>query len=461
MTLETGVNDETTFDRAHVFHPSMNIAASDAGETSIRVMTKSKDLILTDRDGKEYIDGFAGLWCVNVGYGRTEIADAVHEQINKMNYVHTYDGSSHRPMIELSTRIAKMAGMGMNHVFFGMSGSDANETNVKIVWYVNNILGRPEKKKIIARQRAYHGSGLMTGSLTGQPGFHVLFDLPLPQVRHVSAAHYWKDGLPGESETDYSQRLADELEQMILSEGPETVAAFIAEPVVGSGGILPPPAGYWEAIQKILKKYDVMLIADEVVTGFGRTGMAFGSQLYGIQPDLMAVAKGISSGYLPLSGVLVHDRIWEILREGTKEHGNFIHGWTYSGHPVCIAAANTTLDIIEREGLIENARTTGAYLQEAMHAAFDGHPNLGEVRGVGLLSAVEFVQDRDPRSYFSPDLKVAARIREEALQSGLIARALGESDSLGLAPPLTVTRSDVDQIVGILSDAAKRTLAQV
>ncbi len=453
--------DEAALDRAHVFHPGTHLADFAEGRTPSHIITGGEGIHVVDGQGRRLIDGFAGLWCVAVGYGRAEIADAVHDQMTRLNYYHTYHGSSNEPAIRLSQRLAEMVSMDMNHVFYGMSGSDANETNVKIVWYYNNVLGRPRKKKIIARQRSYHGSGLMTGGLTGQPGFHKLFDLPFPQVRHTAAPHHWRDALPGESERAYSARLARELEEMILAEGPDTVAAFIAEPVVGSGGILPPPDGYWEAIQPVLARHDVLLIADEVVTGFGRTGAAFGSHLYGIRPDLMTIAKGLTSGYLPLSGVMVGDRVWEVLAEGTRRNGPFVHGWTYSAHPVCAAAANANLDIIEREGLIANAAASGARLQTALAEAIGDHPLVGEIRGVGLLAAVEFVAEREPRRFFDPAVRFGTRVTERIRANGLVVRNMPSCDGIGLAPPLIATRSDVDVIVDIIGRSLDEVAAEL
>lgn len=455
MTLPHGLNDEAVLDRRHFFHPGTHLADFSEGTLASRIITGGKGIHVTDRDGNRMIDGFAGLWCVNVGYGRTEIAEAVRAQMEKLSYYHAYNGNSNDPAIQLSARLAGMIGMEMNHVFFGLSGSDANETNVKIIWYYQRILGRPGKRKLIARDRSYHGSGVMSGSLTGQPGFHGLYGLPLPEVLHVSAPHYWLDGLPGESERDYSRRLARELEDLILAEGSDTVAAFFAEPVIGSGGILPSPEGYWGAVQEVLTRHDVLLVADEVVTGFGRTGAAFGSHLYGIKPDLMALAKGLSSGYLPLSATVVSDRVWQVLEEGTREHGPFIHGWTYSAHPVCAAAALANLDIIEREGLVDNARDVGAYFQRCLHEALDDHPMVGEVRGVGLLAAVDYVEDRAPRRFFDPARRIGARVMETARQNGLIVRSMPKIDGIGFAPPLTLTRADVDEIVGIARDATE------
>ena len=459
LSLPREINDPAVIDRAHMFHPGTHLADFASGELPSQIITGGEGIYVTDRDGHRMIDGFAGLWCVNVGYGRTEIADAVHAQMAKLSYYHAYNGNSNEPAIELAGRIAGMIGLDMNHVFYGLSGSDSNETNAKIVWYYHRILGKPEKRKLIARQRSYHGSGVLSGSLTGQPGFHGLFGLPLPEVIHVSAPHHWLDAHPGETERAYSRRLAQELEATILSEGPETVAAFFAEPVVGSGGILPSPEGYWEEVQQVLRRYDVLLVADEVVTGFGRTGAAFGSHLYGIRPDLMALAKGLSSGYLPLSASVVSDRVWQVLEEGTRQNGPFIHGWTYSAHPVCAAAALANLDIIDREGLIENARDTGAYFQQCLREAFGNHPMVGEVRGVGLLAAVDFVEQRSPRQFFDPARRIGAQVTETARRKGLIVRSMPRIDGIGFAPPLTLTRAEADQIVDIAHSATQEIAA--
>jgi L-2,4-diaminobutyrate transaminase len=345
----------------------------------------------------------------------------------------------------------------MSRIYYGLSGSDANETNIKLVWYYNNILGRPAKKKIISRQRGYHGSGIMTGSLTGLPLFHNAFDLPRPPILHAACPHHWRNAEAGESERDYSRRLAGELEELILAEGPETIAAFIGEPVMGTGGIIPPPEGYWQEIQTVLRKYDVLLIADEVITAFGRTGHYFGSHAYGIEPDLITIAKGLTSGYLPLSGVIVGERVWKVLEQGADASGVIGHGWTYSAHPVCAAAANANLDILEREDLTGNARATGAYFLRRLHETFDDHPLVGEVRGVGLLAALEFVADKKTRAGFDPALKLGPQIAAAALEEGVIARAMPHGDILGFAPPLVIDRDEVDQVVAM----TKRALARV
>jgi L-2,4-diaminobutyrate transaminase len=456
MNRHVPINDLETLDRAHVFHPSTHLAQFARGEAPSRIVTGGEGITIVDRDGRRSIDAFAGLYCVNVGYGRTEIAEAIYEQAKKLAYYHAYAGHSNEPAIKLSERIVAKVGLGMQRIYWGLSGSDANETNIKLVWYFNNVLGRPEKKKIVSRLRGYHGSGVMTGSMTGLPLFHNAFDLPRPPVLHTSCPHHWRNGGPGESERDFSRRMAAELEQLILAEGPETVAAFIGEPVMGTGGIIPPPEGYWEEIQAVLKTYDILLIADEVVTGFGRTGEYFGSHKYGIEPHLITIAKGVSSGYLPLSGVIVGERVWKVLEEGTDQLGAIGHGWTYSAHPVCAAAANANLDIVEREDLTANARETGAYFQRALHEALDDHPMVGEVRGVGLLAAVEFVANKETKTPFDPVLKVGPQVSAAALEEGMIARAMPHGDILGFAPPLIVTRKEVDAIVGMTKRAIDR-----
>ncbi|HXH04233.1 MAG TPA: aspartate aminotransferase family protein [Candidatus Competibacteraceae bacterium] len=442
-------------DRAYVLHPSTHAAQHARGEAPNRIITGGQGVYIVDDEGQRSLDAFAGLYCVNIGYGRNEVADAISEQAHKLAYYHTYVGHSNEQVIRLSERIVRKAGMGMTRVYYGLSGSDANETNIKLVWYYNNVLGRPEKKKIISRWRGYHGSGIMTGSLTGLELFHKLFDLPRAPILHTTCPHYYWNGRPGESEREFAQRCADELEQLILVEGPDTVAAFIGEPVLGTGGIIPPPQGYWEAIQAVLRKYDVLLIADEVVTGFGRTGQYFGCHTYGIQPDLITVAKGMSSGYLPISGVIVGERVWKVLEQGNDTFGPLGHGWTYSAHPVCAAAANANLDIVEREDLTGNARRVGAYLLRRLHETLAEHPMVGEVRGVGLLAALEFVADKQNKQRFDPALKIGPRVSAEALKRGMIARAMPQGDILGFAPPLVLSEAEADEIVRIAREAVE------
>lgn len=451
----------SALDRAYTMHPSTHLAQFARGEAPNRIMVGGQGVYVEDSTGKRSLDGFAGLYCVNIGYGRQEVAEAIAEQAKQLAYYHAYVGHSHEPLIRLSERIVRQAGMGMQRVYYGLSGSDANETNIKLVWYYNNVLGRPQKKKIIARQRGYHGSGLMTGSLTGLPVFHNAFDLPLDRVLHTTCPHYYWNAHDGETEEEFSQRCADDLERLILQEGAETIAAFIAEPVLGTGGIIPPPQGYWAAIQPVLQKYEVLLIADEVVTAFGRTGQYFGSHTYQIQPDLITIAKGLTSAYLPLSGVIVGEKVWKVLEQGTDQLGALGHGWTYSAHPVCVAAAQANLDIVEREDLTGNAREVGAYLQAQLREQFADHPLVGEVRGVGLLAALEFVADKHRKQRFAPTQAIGAKVSAACLQEGLIARAMPHGDILGLAPPLIISRDEVDLIVGIVKTAVDKVYSSL
>jgi L-2,4-diaminobutyrate transaminase len=419
------------------------------------VIVQGKGIRLTDIEGRSYIDGFAGLYCVNVGYGRSEIAEVLREQSERLSFYHTYLGNMNTPAVELSQRlIEEWAPPGMAKVFYGMSGSDANDTQVKLVWYYNNVLGRKQKKKIMARQRGYHGSSIVTASLTGLPAFHANFDAPVDRILHTVCADFYRNSADGMSEAKFTAQCVETLEKLIIVEGPETIAAFIAEPVVGSGGIVPPPAGYWSAVQAVLRKHDILLIADEVVCGFGRLGAKTGCERYGIEPDLITVAKGITSACVPLSGVIVSEAVWQVILHGSREHGMMGHGWTYSGHPLGAAAALKNLEIIAQERLVDNARDTGAYFLARLQATFGDHPMIGSVRGVGLLLALEFIQDKRSRTPFSPRTKFSWQVVAAAMKRGLIVRALGD-DIVGFAPPLIVTRADVDEMVAIIYAAVE------
>ncbi|MBD3804822.1 MAG: aspartate aminotransferase family protein [Thioclava sp.] len=446
------------WDRESFFHPSTHLAQHARGESPNRIVTGGKGVFIEDRDGNKLLDGFAGLYCVNVGYGRTEISEAIAEQAKELAYYHAYVGHGTEASITLAHMVMERAPDHMSKVYFGLSGSDANETNIKLVWYYNNILNRPEKKKIISRWRGYHGSGLMTGSLTGLELFHKKFDLPLSQVIHTEAPYYFRRPDAAMSEEAFTAYCASELEQLIEREGPDTIAAFIGEPVLGTGGIVPPPAGYWDAIQKVLAKYDILLIADEVVTGFGRLGSMFGSDHYGMKPDLITIAKGLTSAYAPLSGTIVSDRMWKVLEQGTDENGPIGHGWTYSAHPIGAAAGVANLALIDKLGLVENAGKVGAYLNAQMKAAIGEHVHVGDIRGEGMLCAVEFVSDRDKRTFFDASEKVGAKIAGAMVERGVIGRAMPQGDILGLAPPLCLTEAEADKIVEVTADAVKAVL---
>lgn len=440
-------NELNAWDRDHFFHPSTHMAQHARGETPNRIIAGGEGVYIVDRHGKRSLDAFAGLYCVNVGYGRTKIADAIAAQAAALPYYHAYVGHGSEPSIRLAKMIIDRAPKGMSRVFFGLSGSDANETNIKLVWYMNNVLGRPEKKKIISRWRGYHGSGLMSGSLTGLAAFHNLFDLPRPPILHTEAPYYFRRPDRSMSEEQFSQYCADKLEEMIQTEGPETVAAFIGEPVLGTGGIVPPPKGYWEKIQAVLAKYDILLIADEVITGFGRLGSMFGSDHYGIKPDLITIAKGLTSAYAPLSGVIVSEKVWRILEQGSDTYGPIGHGWTYSSHPLCAAAGVANLEVVDELDIVNNAREVGAYFNKALKDAVGANRFVGEVRGEGLMAAIEFVRDRDDRVFFDVSEKVGPRITAALLERGVIGRAMPQGDILGFAPPLCLTKDEADIIV--------------
>ena len=407
------------WDRDYFFHASTHLAQFARGELPNRIITGGEGVYITDREGNHLLDAFAGLYCVNIGYGRQEVAEAIAKQARELAYYHSYVGHGTEVSITLAKMIIERAPATMSHVYFGLSGSDANETNVKLVWYYNNILGRPEKKKIISRWRGYHGSGLMTGSLTGLELFHKQFDLPLAQVIHTEAPYYFRRTDAAMSEEAFSAYCAAELEKLIQAEGSDSIAAFIGEPVLGTGGLVPPPKGYWAAIQKVLKKYDILLIADEVVTGFGRLGSMFGSDHYGIEPDIITIAKGLTSAYAPLSGSIVSEQVWQVLEQGTDEFGPIGHGWTYSAHPIGAAAGVANLKLIDELDLVANAGRTGAYFNQQMANALADHPHVGEVRGEGMLCAVELVEDKAKRTFFDPAKKAGPTAVAAMLKRGV------------------------------------------
>ncbi|QGY00043.1 aspartate aminotransferase family protein [Roseovarius faecimaris] len=446
------------WDRDNFFHPSTHLAEFARGELAQRVITGGTGCHIEDRDGNRMLDAFAGLYCVNVGYGRQDIAEAMAEQAKELAYYHAYVGHGTEASITLAKMILDRAPGHMSKVYFGLSGSDANETNIKLIWYYNNILGRPEKKKIISRWRGYHGSGLMTGSLTGLELFHKKFDLPLSQVIHTEAPYYFRRADLGQSEAQFVAHCVAELEALIAREGADTIAAFIGEPVLGTGGIVPPPEGYWAAIQEVLERHDILLVADEVVTGFGRLGTMFGSEHYGLKPDLITIAKGLTSAYAPLSGSIVSEKMWSVLEQGTDENGPIGHGWTYSAHPVGAAAGVANLKLLDELNLIQNAGEVGAYLNTQMGAALEAHPHVGEVRGEGMLCAVEFVKDKESRSFFDAGDKVGPRIAAALAGEGVIARAMPQGDILGFAPPFCLSREEADEVVAKTAKAVTAVL---
>ncbi len=446
-------------DRAGLFHPNTDLRAFAHGDLGDpHIMESANGIRIRDRKGRELIDAFAGLWCVNVGYGRREIADAMHAQAVKMSYYHTHWGFSNEPAIRLTDRVLRMTPPGMSKIFWGLQGSDAHETQVKIAWYYNNVLGRPQKKKIIARERAYHGLTIMSGSLSGLKVLHETFDLPTERVRHTVAPYYYWRPDRAMDERAFSKNCAEELDRLIEIEGPETVGAFIAEPVIGVGGIIPSPEGYWADIQEVLRKHDVLLMVDEVVCGFGRLGTNFGCDFYGIQPDMMCISKGLTSAYFPLAGSVLSEGVWEVLETGSKKFGPFAHGFTYAAHPLGAATALANLDILERERLIEHARDVGPYLLQSLRDTFGDHAMVGDVRGAGLLACIELVADRTGPVTLDTSLAVGNRIARACRDAGVIVRPLPHGDIIGFSPPLIVSRDDIDEIVAICKTAFDRVV---
>ena len=452
MTNELNRNaDPAIMDRDFHLHPFT--ALSEHANSKPIIMMKGKGVRLWDQSDNEYIDAMAGLWCVNIGYGREEVAEAISTQALTLPYFHGFTSMVSAPPALLAEKIIDMTPSRLSRVFYGISGSDANDSATKIVWYYNNVLGRPKKKKIIARDRAYHGVTVAAGSLTGLEGVHKAFDLPIFDVLRLSVPHYYWAAGDGLTEEEFTDQLVQEITNMIEREGADTIAAFIAEPIMGAGGVILPPVGYFEKIQKILKANDILFIADEVICGFGRLGKNFGSEVFALDPDIMTIAKGITSGYQPLSGCIVSQEVYEGLEKGSDEIGFFGHGYTYSAHPIPAAAALANLDLIERDGLVANASKTGAYFQQQLCERAGGHPLTGDVRGTGLIAAVELSASKDRHISFDPALGVAKRVYTKALEKGMITRALQASDILSFCPPLTVTRSEVDEVVDKLVDS--------
>lgn len=460
MSPADAARDFVDIDRRYSFHPFTSLATHEKVGPHT-VMVRGQGVWLEDAQGRRYLDGMAGLWCVNVGYGRTELADAMREQAATLPYCHAFSSmASDKPAL-LAQMLIAMAPTPMSKVFFGNSGSDANDTQVKLVWYYNNARGRPNKKKIIARKRGYHGVTIVSGSLTGLPGLHAGFDLPLSFVKHTTAPHKLWEG-QHLSDAQFVAKLAADLEELIRVEGADTIGAMIVEPVHGAGGVIVPPPGYYAAIQEILARHDILLIADEVICGFGRLGSMFGCEAFDIRPDLITVAKGVTSAYFPLSGCMVSEKVWRtIVDEGGAKYGVFGHGYTYSAHPIGAAVGLVNLDLIEKEQMVSGAATRGRYLHQRLRAAFGDHPLVGDIRGLGLIGAVEFVARKDPALAFDPKLTVAARIVKAALAKGVVSRALPNADTIAFSPPLIISEKEIDTLVAGMRDAADAVMAEL
>lgn len=447
MTLNIQSTGE--IDRKSLFHPFTSIA--DLNRDGPRIITEGKGVRIKDVHGKEYLDGMAGLWCVTLGYGREELIDAITEQSRKLSYFHAFNGLSTDIVAECADFVKQRAPMPTARVFFGASGSDANETQLKLIWYYNNLRGRPNKKKVIARWNSYHGSAVATGGLSGSPTMHKLFDLPQGPILHTASPNYYREAPEGMSERDFSCKLAADLDAQIQQEGgADAVAAFFAEPIVGAGGLIPPPDGYFDEIVPVLKKHDILLVADEVISGFGRLGDYWGSQTYGIRPDLLTTAKGLTSGYFPMSAVLVAPHIWDVIERESERAGLFAHGFTYSAHPVAAATALAALRITDEDKIVEGVAERGPYLHQRMREEVGNHPMVGSIRGRGFMIGIELVKDRKNKEAFSITDRVGRRLLTKLFDRGLVSRALG--DIMVFAPPLVITLAEIDELVSIFKE---------
>ncbi len=446
--------DLTDADLAHVLHPYTDPRRH--AETGPLTIVRGEGVRVFDEQGRDYIEGLAGLWCTALGWGETRLAEVAARQMGELGFYHLFGSKAHGPAVRLAEKLAAMVPVEDGRVFFANSGSEANDTAIKLIRYLNNARGRPAKKKIIARDRAYHGVTLATASLTGLANNHRSFDLPMEGVLRAACPHYWRNGKPGESEEEFATRLADELDRMIVAEGADTVAAFFAEPVMGAGGVIVPPATYFDKIQAVLAAHDVLLVADEVITGFGRTGAMFGAETYDIRPDMMTLAKGLSSGYLPISALVVKGDLYRVIAEEAGRIGTLGHGFTYGGHPVSAAVALETLAIYEERDIIGHVRRVAPAFQAALRKLAD-HPLVGEARGIGLIGALELVADKESRTPFDPALGMGGKVMAAAQTEGVILRAMG--DAVAFAPPLVIDEAEIAQLFGRVGRALDAVLA--
>ncbi|CAN7155856.1 aspartate aminotransferase family protein [Variovorax sp. LjRoot130] len=433
--------DNAAHDIAAHLHPFTNLATHP--QVGPLVIRRGDGIFVEDDQGRRYMEAMSGLWCASLGFSNERLAKAGSEALRSLPYYHTFNHRSNEAAIALAEKLLTLAPVPMSKVFFANSGSEANDSAVKLVWYYHNAIGKPDKKKIIARRNAYHGVTVAAASLSGLVPNHRDFDLPIARILHVDCPHHYRYAEAGESEEAFATRLADALEKRILEEGPETVGAFIAEPVMGAGGVLVPPATYFEKVQAVLAKYEVLLIADEVICGFCRTGEMFGSTTFGLRPDILTAAKALSSGYVPISAVMVSEKVHAAVAANSGKIGTFGHGFTYSGHPVACAIALETLQVYEDENILAHVKALAPRFQQGLQR-YAARPHVGEVRGVGLIGAIELAADPARRTPFDPAQKAGARVAELALEQGLIVRAMG--DAVAFCPPLVISAAQIDEM---------------
>ena len=439
--MNTLHDDLVRKDIAHLVHPYTNLAAHE--KQGPFIADHGEGVYVYDDAGRKYLEGMSGLWCASLGFSEQRLAAAAARQFEQLPYYHLFNHRSHRPAIELATKLAAVSPQGLEHVLFANSGSEANDQAVKLIWYYNNQRGRRQKKKLIGRHLGYHGVTTIAASLTGLPPVHADFDAPFAGFLHAPAASYYHGAAPGESEEQFVDRVIAETEELILREGPETIAAFFAEPVNGAGGVIIPPEGYFEKLQALLCRHDILFVVDEVITGFGRTGELFGSDTFGLRPDVLTVAKALSSAYLPISATLVSSEIYAALVEGSRKNGAFAHGFTYAAHPVSAAVALETLRIYEERDIVSHVKSVSRRFQERLRS-LGNHPLVGETRGVGLLGAVELTSDKKNRKGFDSKHKLSALVQLKAQEHGIIVR--GIRDAIAICPPLIITDEQIDEL---------------
>lgn len=429
-----------------VFHPASSI--SDVLSNGTTIFTGGQGAHIQTHNDGEFLDGMAGLWCVNIGYGRKEIGETMLEAATNLGYAQTFASTSNQPQIELSEKLLELTNGIFSRVHYGMSGSDCNDTAFKLIRHYNNLRGKPNKKQIIARVNAYHGTTVAAASLTGIPAFHKAFDLPIDGVLRAPKPHFYVDGLPNETEANFTIRMMAEIETIIIDAGgADYVAAFFAEPIYGAGGVITPPAGYFQALRKLCDKYDMLLVADEVITGFGRTGEWFGHQHYDFKPDLMSTAKGLTSGYFPLSALFIGPKVWDVMVQEADQLGAFFHGFTYGGHPTACAVALKNLEIIEREGLVQRVKQNGEYMHRELRNRLQGSEIIGEIRGAGLLAGLQLVKSQSPKTFFEPTDKMSVKLQAEIRKSKVLVRGLPTADTIAISPSFVISEPEIDQLI--------------
>ena len=424
-----------------IVHPQTNLKKHQ--EIGPMLVTHGEGVRIFDDNGKDFIESVAGLWCASLGFGVERLATVAYEQMRTLGYYHSYRHRTNEPNIILAEKLLSIAPVPMSKVLFQCSGSEANDTAIKLVWYYHNAIGKPEKCKIIGRKMGYHGSTVAAVSLSGKNDMHADFGLPLDRFLHTDFPHFYRNHIEGETEEEFSSRMAASLEELILMEGPETIGAFFAEPVMGAGGAIIPPKQYFQKVQQILKKYDILFIADEVICGFGRTGKMWGSETFNLEPDMLSSAKALSAAMQPISALLINEKIFDVMVKQSSKLGGFAHGYTYAGHPVTSAVALEVLKIYEEMDLVNHIASISPYFLEKLEEVRE-HPLVGDVRGIGLICGIELMRDGKKRIPFEKKLNVAGRFHENALKNGLIPRVVG--DRLVFAPPLIITREEIDMM---------------